>query len=350
MTLKSEQVFYGRGECGYGIIGESPGATPFRKRVEALCGAIGTPDADYGGEPFLLSVPEVGHVFMVCGRRGEPDSMGRATLFFHALIAEKDALIAANADAFSLFEKGAFAGKIPDGEVVALTMRTEVRKPAPSAHRGTTSSTCGSVRMQPTIFRAVSPAPNLVRPVIVGRANDIKWATFSFQPLNGFDVQVLPPRVLLQATGEQGTRMPIVNRAQEKREKGPQAKHSAMFTASLVANAILAALCVCLYLQHGPCKPEVPHDADTSQVERRLVEVQAEAQRLAAQVSSLESENAMLKTRTSEISEEQRDEIEALRRFRAEIPVDDINVCLDKLSGYADNKKPVKDWLNSINH
>ena len=100
-----EQLFYGRGERGYAILGNSPGAANFTERVDFLCGAVGTPNNDYRGAPFLLSVPEKNGVIMICGRRGMPDSMGRETLFFHALVADKAAMSDANADAASLFSQ-----------------------------------------------------------------------------------------------------------------------------------------------------------------------------------------------------------------------------------------------------
>ena len=117
MTITCEQLFYGRGERGYAILGASPGAGSFAARIVALCGSVGTPGGSYGGEPFLLSVPEGDRVLMVCGRRGAPDSMGRETLFFHALVVAKTDLVAAKADAFSLFAQRAFAAKMPGGAI-----------------------------------------------------------------------------------------------------------------------------------------------------------------------------------------------------------------------------------------
>lgn len=58
MRVRLEQVFYGRGDNGYAVLGVSPGGRPLARRVAALCGAVGTPGGNYGGEPFLLSVPD----------------------------------------------------------------------------------------------------------------------------------------------------------------------------------------------------------------------------------------------------------------------------------------------------
>ena len=113
MNLPLEQVFYGRGERGYAVLGASPGGLPFAARVEALCGAVGTPAGDYSGEPFLVSVPDEDGVIMMCGRSGAPDSMGRSTLFYHVLIGLRKDLAAAKVDAFTLFDQGAFVAQMP---------------------------------------------------------------------------------------------------------------------------------------------------------------------------------------------------------------------------------------------
>lgn len=192
MRISIEQLFYGRGDRGYGVLGTSPGGVLFAARVETLCGAVGTPGADYGGEPFLLSVPEGDRVLMICSRRGAPDSMGRETLFFHALVAAKKDLLAAKADAFSLFAQGAFVAKIPSGPIDALPLEVKPgRDDSPSRPNG------GRIvhASLPCVIRSDQAAPDAVRAVVDARTIDLSWATFSFQPLVGFDVQVLPPRL-----------------------------------------------------------------------------------------------------------------------------------------------------------
>ena len=186
MLVEFEQLFYGRGECGYGILGESPGAKPFSKRIETLCGAVGTPNAGYGGEPFLLSVQEGEHVIMVCGQRGASDSMGRETLFFHALIAEKKGLVATNADAFTLFDQGLFIATLPDGGIEAVLKEVG---------EGGTGRVAPCRTSFPCLIRSHQPEPIAVRLLIGNRSNELSWATFSFQHLPNFDVQVLSPRI-----------------------------------------------------------------------------------------------------------------------------------------------------------
>ena len=191
MTIRLEQLFYGRGECGYAILGTSPGGTQLAARVKQLCDSVGTPGVAYNGESFLLSVPEDDHVLMVCGRRGAPDSMGRETLFFHALAAAKKDFTAAKANALTLFDQGAFSGKMPDGNIDAIRIdckpgRDDSTSRPPSEH--------AQLPLLPCFVRASRPCPDAVRHLVGDRANELSWATFVFQPLAGFDVQVLPPR------------------------------------------------------------------------------------------------------------------------------------------------------------
>ena len=192
MNMSIEQIFYGRGIYGYGILGVSPGGSSFASRVEAICGMVGTPGVDYGGEPFLISVPESDHVVMVCGRRGEPDSMGRSTLLFHALVAGKAEMADANADAFSLFEQGLFTDEIPAGEIAALSIDV---KSADNAYPHPENFVGMTV---PCVIRSDKPQFDLVRAAVGDQALELSWATLAFQPMRNFDVIVLPPRASCQ--------------------------------------------------------------------------------------------------------------------------------------------------------
>ena len=263
MEIACEQIFYGRGAKGYGILGASLGAAKVAANVESLCRAIGTPGSDYGGEAFLLSVPEDGGVIMICGRRGAPDSMGRATLFLHALIAAKKEFSAAKMDAFSLFASGAFADKMPDGEIGALNIDVKTNRSSAAPARLDVSLPC--------VFRSEKPLKDLVCAAVGGRTNDLSWATFTFQPLPGFDVQVLPPRVQgLQVANEYDASGRLMRSAavvhaplaEEKlgcdRGRGmlshysnvshesSSEKSNAMLKFSIVANLVLVAVCAVL--------------------------------------------------------------------------------------------------------
>lgn len=256
MKIFLEQLFYGRGARGYAILGASPGAVGFASRVEALCGAVGTPGGDYDGEPFLMSVPCDGRVLMFCVRRGAPDSMGRATLFFHVLVAEKNVLAAAIVDAFSLFEQGAFADKMPQGEIGAVDLRLDAQ-----ARQSAVNLRLDAQVQLPAVICSSSSALEIVREVVGDRALDLAWATFAFQPMQGFDIQVLSPRtscprklneydvsgkLLRAAAGDERPpdRPPMDGRMRGEAQgwEQPPPRSSAMLKFSLIVNIVLAVL------------------------------------------------------------------------------------------------------------
>ena len=299
MHISLDQLFYGRGERGYAILGASPGAEPFAARVESLCGGVGTPGGDYGGEPFLLSVPDGDRVLLICGRRGAPDGMGRGTLFFHALVVEKTVLSAAKADAFSLFKQGAFADRMPTGEIKAL------RIDANPGSDGSPSRPTGGRFVDaslPCVIRSDKPDPNLVRAVLAGRVNDCAWSTFAFQFLDGFTAQVLPARVAAPRTANEYDptgkllRPAATKQSAEPRRDDsdgvssgrdgspsrptngrvvpgfPPFKTSPMLKLSFAANAALAVLCIALYTNRKPTK-QVRVEVPVEKVVEKTIEV-----------------------------------------------------------------------------
>ena len=283
MKISFEQLFYGRGERGYGMLGVSPGGRAFATRVESLCGAVGTPGSDYGGEPFLISAPDGEHVIMLCGRRGAPDSMGRSTLFFQALVASKAEMAKAKADAFSLFLQGAFADKMPTGGIGELSIDIKADLVSTPISRLDVSLPC--------VFRSEKPLQDSVRAALGDRANDLSWATFTFQTLPGFDVQVLPTRIQgLQVANEYDASGKLIRsaapenapRVEEKlgcgRERGTLShysnvsneslseKSSAMIKFSIAANLVLFAVCAVLLVSRKSMS-----DSPASQTEQIVV-------------------------------------------------------------------------------
>ncbi len=285
MNITLDQAFYGRGERGYGVLGISSEITGLASRIEAFCASVGTPSGDYGGEPFLMSVPDGGRVFMFCGRRGAPDSMGRATLFFHVLVAEKDVLVAAKADAFSLFAQGAFTDKMPIGNVAALSLDASGSTNSVDGH-----PPCGMNTLNvtlPCMFRFGKPATELVHAAIGTRANELAWTTFAFQALPDFDVQVLPPRVQgprtvneYDASAHLVSRASVVDAPQpeeplypdRKQEMSPpysststaslSEKSNVMIKLSFVANFVLIAVCAMLLVSRKSMSPSPANATD----------------------------------------------------------------------------------------
>ena len=260
MKISFEQLFYGRSERGYGILGSSSGGRAFAVRIESLCGAVGTPGADYNGDSFLLSVPVGDCIVMLCGRRGEPDSIGRATLFFHALVANKAELSSAGADAFSLFSQGAFLGKMPAEEIGVLCV--DVAQSRAGAKESPFDATF------PCVIRSAKPAPEVIRGVVGENTLNRSWATFAFQSMQDFDVQVLPPRVSCPrdlseydaagrlvcsaAISNSGTKDEVPQKRSNETPRSPiektadvtsKNKSSAMFKLSIFVNVVLAIVC-----------------------------------------------------------------------------------------------------------
>lgn len=304
MKIVLEQLFYGRGARGYGILGASPGAENFAARVESLCGAVGTPGGDYGGEPFLISVPEGEYAIMLCGRRGAPDSMGRATLFFHALAANKAEMAKAKADAFSLFEQGAFNNKMPQGAVKAVDLHIDAQTRRPPDNLRIDAQ----MRL-PAVIRSSSPVQGIVREVACDRALDLAWATFAFQALQGFDIQVLSPRTSIPRTlneydasgkllraaaaGERPlNRPPMDGRTQCEAQGRVQPPHrsSAMLKFSLAVNVVLAVLLAAVFAQreHAPSGKTNPERIVVTNVVEKLVEKPVAVQLSDAQKSAIE--------------------------------------------------------------
>ena len=276
MRLSLEQVFYGRGERGYCVLAMSPGASPWAGRVEALCGAVGMAGSDYAGDPFLLSVPEGDRVLMVCGRRGAPDSMGRETLFFHALVASRNDLAAAKADAFSLFARNVFAERPPSGKTASpLLVDTSGGTALDGRSKGALDR--AGVPAFPCLVRSERPAPDTVRASVGSRILDVAWATFAFQPLDRFDVQVLSPRVpnpfgwaeydaslnLLRpmrrvagSAGSERAQAPHSGRGRAV-DASPSRASSTLLKVSLFGNLVLAVACAALFSSRKEA-PEPP--------------------------------------------------------------------------------------------
>jgi len=376
MMLSLEQVFFGRGSRGYAVLGASSGARSAVARVEAICGSVGTPDGDWGGDPFLLSVPEHECVLMVCVRRGEPDRMGRSTLFFHALVAERETLAAAKTDAFALFEQGAFADKMPSEPINALSFEVK------SGRDGSTGRpTEGRIveASLPCVFRSDRPAAELVRSVVADRALNLAWATYSFVSLSGFDVQVLSPRISAPSGCNEydssSKLLRIWNKEPIERDRsqtitGERSPHSlshgslpgkdppagsCSLKASLLANIALVILCLLLLVSRktklSP-EPQKQTRPDVSSLESLVKELQGATNRLVMESAALASENAALKDRSvsTNISETARANIiaDARKEIIATIPTDDINKCLEDLVGKDKAKSQVRDWLETL--
>ena len=132
---------------------------------------------------------------MIRACRGAADPTGRATIFFHALIADTASLRAAGLDAFSLAKAGVFAESCPSREPPDL--------PFPDAKQHQVASAEGRGIDMPATISAERPLDELVRQELGAKSLDLNWATFTFNPLSDFDLCVLSSYSPRKGTGTQ---------------------------------------------------------------------------------------------------------------------------------------------------
>lgn len=192
---KLGQIFYGRAPDGYGVLGSSEAGRPFIGAVAALCRAVGSPDRPGDVRPFLLNKREGAAVLMIRACRGAADPTGRATIFFHALIADGASLRAARLDAFALANAGVFAESCPSRELSDL--------PFPNVKHNQVAPAEGRGIDMPATIASERPVDELVRQALGEKSLDLNWATFTFNPLPDFDLCVLSSYSPRKGTGTQ---------------------------------------------------------------------------------------------------------------------------------------------------
>lgn len=189
------QIFYGRDRDGYGVLGVSPDGRSFVGAVVALCRTVGSPDRPGDVRPFLISKREGDAVLMIRACRGVADPTGRATIFFHALIADAAALRAVGLDAFALANAGVFAESCPSRELSDLTF--------PNVNHHQVASAEGRGIDLPATIASERPLDEFVRQELGAKSLDLNWATFTFNPLSDFDLCVLSSYSPRKGTGTQ---------------------------------------------------------------------------------------------------------------------------------------------------
>ena len=262
------QIFYGRGKNGYGILGVSPSGRPFADAVAALCQSVGSPDRPRDVRPFLLSKRERGHVIMIRACRSE-DATGRATLFFHALVAPKDVLASAGLDAFILADKNAFVSALPMSEIEDM----------PVADLGNPSvSPCSTDARSPAFIASDHPLDAEVRRFLGRETLSWNWATYSYHTLQDFDLCVHSSYAAAPANGNRyvlkGGRFLAISdsspsQSPSHKDQSMSPLHNFALKASLLANLVLAAILIVSNLRDdkggGQPKPPSSFAPSTSQ-------------------------------------------------------------------------------------
>ena len=257
MMPKFGQIFYGRGKDGYGILGASPLGQPFSDSVTALCRAVGSPDRPGDVRPFLISKCERGHVIMIRACRDE-DPSGRTTLFFHVLVAKEEELASVGLDAFVLAERSVFVSSLPGGSINDV--------PFPSSVSRSVNPCSTDVRL-PAFIAADHPLDAEVRRFLGRETLSRNWATYSYNPLQGFDLCVYSS---YGASPTNGNRYAFVDgrfiAASGTRSTSPTPQspahvkdRSLMLKVSLVLNAVLVVVLVAaIVLRNGNGKDGHP--------------------------------------------------------------------------------------------
>ena len=177
------QIFYGRDKDGYGVLGVSPAGRPFIGAVASLCRAVGSPDRPDDIPTFLIGKREGNAALMIRACRGAADPTGRATIFFHALVANTESLRSAGLDTFAFADNGTFATACPAREPPDLVFPDVRTSPVGQSVAGTLDL--------PATISSDWPLDSLVRRELGTESLDRNWATFTYNPLSGFDLCVL---------------------------------------------------------------------------------------------------------------------------------------------------------------
>ena len=286
MQVKLEQVFYGRGQFGYGVLGASPNGNAFGEAVESLCESIGSPDAFLTWEPFLVNRRFGDYCLMCRVQPGEPDSCGRPTIFYHVLIGLVSEMVAAGLDAFVLQEADLFRkGVVEHPESVSVEGRSQKRLEKRPFDI-----------LFPAVVSVSGPDPDLIRRLLGADSVRRSWATFAFHPMPGFDLYALNNRASMPKDvacyDSNGKLLSVLKSADREREKQmPISKKSPLLGMSLVINAMLVA-CVFLFPRNPSPRPQEGRAqavADES-LRRQVDDLKKTNERLAATNAQLVAE------------------------------------------------------------
>ena len=177
--MNVEQIFYGRGADGYAILGSSVPSCGLTDQVLELCQSVGTPgfEREDDNQPFLLQKVCGANVLMVCGRNGEPDSFGRKTLFFHAVVVPLAYAKEQKLSAADLYRADVFSTKCRDGTLSALVI--DHVKGASDSH------SCGF--KFPAAFSCRRANNLALVKLLDGKLVGANWATMCWRLMAGFD-------------------------------------------------------------------------------------------------------------------------------------------------------------------
>lgn len=178
--MEVEQIFYGRGDGGYTILGSSIPSCGVTDLVAELCQSVGTPGYERAedNQPFLLQKVCGPNVLMVCGRTGEADGIGRKTLFFHALVVRREYAKERGLCAADFYRAGKFSERCLRGKIAAVGIDDV---------KGAIGEASGKEFCFPAVFQCRRAANLGLIEMLARRLVDVNWATMSWSVLKGFD-------------------------------------------------------------------------------------------------------------------------------------------------------------------
>ena len=179
--MNAQQVFYGRGPGGYGILW-TDAPEPVYKSVERICQSFGNPGCEEADDdlPTLFQTFFDDRVLMGCGRKGPLDSLGRGTLFYHVIVASAQELRERGISAIDLYRAGLFQSRAPRDSGVSLDLPFETIE-------AVSRSESKGIKFPAVV--SVSRSENLKLIELLGaECVTARWATLSWERLEGFDV------------------------------------------------------------------------------------------------------------------------------------------------------------------
>ena len=180
-TIRLDQVFYGSGPAGYGILATSLAETSIAQSAINACLAVGQIPGSGLAKPVFLSRAIGDWIVMARLCNGARDSSGRNTLFIHALVGSAQEVRAAHVSTFSLEEAGAFCDKTSDAS--SRPVMANAQEGLPPADK------LSQVPLDiPAAIEASEPDAALMRRIVSGKENVLSWSTFAYDDMPGYDV------------------------------------------------------------------------------------------------------------------------------------------------------------------
>ena len=183
--LHLDQVFYGAGPAGYGILATSFAEEALAQAAVNACLAIGLVPGSGLVKSILLSRILGDRIVMARICNGAKDTSGRNTLFIHALVASVQEVRSARVSTFSLADAAIFCNRISDSSAKPLLV---------DAGHSVGAETHETLEL-PAAIMTPEPDEEIMRRVVHGRENLLSWSTFAFDDMQGYDVICLSPLV-----------------------------------------------------------------------------------------------------------------------------------------------------------